>query len=132
MLEQLADALRAQDASGVVDTLTDDVILRVAVHDEPFAGAAAARWILGTVLDGVLHDIVIGETIGRDGEAATLLFTAQVAERPGRADGLLVVRPGDGRPISDLTVFLRPLGALQALAEEMGRRLGGPPPEGIA
>jgi len=47
--------------------------------------------------------------------------------------GLLVARTevdGDGR-ISELTVFLRPLG-LAALAEEMGRRLGGPRPDGLA
>ena len=43
-----------------------------------------------------------------------------------RADGLLLARPDESGRIADLTVFLRPLGALQALADEMGRRLGGP------
>ena len=47
--------------------------------------------------------------------------------------GLLVrtVVDGDGR-ISELTVFLRPLAGLAALAKEMGRRLGGPRPDGLA
>jgi hypothetical protein len=58
--------------------------------------------------------------------------TRRVAAHPGRADGLLVVRPGQDGPISDLTVFLRPLTALQALAEEMGRRMGEPRPGGAA
>ncbi|MBV9817296.1 MAG: nuclear transport factor 2 family protein [Solirubrobacterales bacterium] len=130
MLERLAQAFAAQDAAGVAATLADDVTLRVAVHDEPFEGAAGARQILETVLDGVLHDIAVGETIG-GGDAAAVLFTAQVASRPGAADGLLVVRPADGGPIADLTVFLRPLGALQELAAEMGRRLGTPKPTGM-
>jgi len=131
MLEQLAHALEAADAAAVVKTMADDVTLRVAVHDQPFEGRPAAAQILGAVLDGVLHDIEVSETI--DGhDAAVLMFTTQVAEFPGRADGLLVVRSEPGGRISDLTVFLRPLAALQALAEEMGRRLGGPRPSGSA
>lgn len=60
------------------------------------------------------------------------MFSTGVAGYPGRADGLLVLRPDDGGRISDLTVYLRPLAALAALAEEMGRRLGGPRPDGRA
>jgi hypothetical protein len=127
MLEQLAHALEAADAAAVVETMADEVTLHVAVHDQPFEGQPAATQILGAVLDGVLHDIEVSETIGGH-DAAVLMFTAQVAEFPSRADGLLVVRSEPGGLISDLTVFLRPLAALQALAEEMGRRLGGPPP----
>ena len=93
--------------------------------------ATAATQILGAVLDGALHDIEVLQTIdGHDG--AVLMFSTGVAGHPGRADGLLVVRSGGDGRISDLTVFLRPLAALQALAEEMGRRLGGPRPDGGA
>jgi SnoaL-like domain len=131
MLEQLAQALEAADAAAVVETMADDVTLRVAVHDQPFEGRPAAAQILGAVLDGVLHDIEVSETIGGD-DAAVLMFTAQVTEYPGRGDGLLVVRSDQGGRICDLTVYLRPLAALQALAAEMGRRLGGPSPAGSA
>lgn len=131
MLERFAQAFAAEDAAGVAAMLADDVTLRVAVHEEPFEGRAAARQILDTVLDGVLHGITTRETIGHGRDAAALLFTAQVAGRPGPADGLLVVRPADGGPIRDLTVFLRPLGALGELAAEMGRRLGAPEPKGM-
>lgn len=127
MLEELARALEAEDAAGVVATMTDDVRLHVAVHDQAFEGAPAARHILGTVLDGVLHHIKVTETI--EGSATTVvLFTTHVAGYPGVADGLLVVRPDTTGRIRDLTVFLRPLPALSALADEMGRRLGGPRP----
>ncbi|MDQ2729167.1 MAG: hypothetical protein M3Y91_15215 [Actinomycetota bacterium] len=113
-------------------TMADDITLRVAVHDQPFEGAPAAAGILGLVLDGVLHHIEVVGTIGDDGEDAVLLFSAQVAGHPGRADGLFVARLGESGRIVDLTVFLRPLAALQALADEMGRRLGGPRPDGMA
>lgn len=132
MLEQLAQALEAADAAAVVKTMAGDVTLRVAVHDEPFEGLAAATQILGAVLGGALHDIEVTQTIDGGHDAAVLMFRAQVAEHPGRADGLLVVRSDGGGRIRDLTVFLRPLAALQALAEEMGRRLGGPRPDGRA
>jgi hypothetical protein len=60
------------------------------------------------------------------------MFSALVAAHPGRADGLLVVRSGPDGRITDLTVFLRPLAALQALADQMGPRLSGPRPDGSA
>lgn len=122
MLEQLAHALETADAAAV-ETMAGEVTLRVAVHDEPFEGRPAASQVLGAVLDGVLHDINVTETV--DGhDAAVLIFSAQVVTHPGRAgrDGL----------ISDLTVFLRPLAALQVLANQMGRRLGAPRPDGSA
>jgi hypothetical protein len=60
------------------------------------------------------------------------MFSTQVAGYRGRADGLLVGRADGTDRISELTVFLRPLAALAALAQEMGRRLGGPRPDGLA
>ncbi len=127
MLEQLRQALEMTDAAALVAGLAEDVALRVAVHDEPYEGVAAAAHILGVVLDGVLRDVEVLESI-EGGDTAVLMFRARVAEHPGRADGLLVVRSGASGRISDLTVYLRPLAALQALDDEMGRRLGGPRP----
>ncbi|MBA2553863.1 MAG: hypothetical protein H0V10_09260 [Geodermatophilaceae bacterium] len=127
MLDQLARGLETADAVAVIATLAEDVTLRVAVHDQPFEGRPAAGAILGAVLDGALHDITVVETIEGDG-VTVLMLSAQVAEHPGRADGLLVVRPDATGQIKDLTVFLRPLPALNALADDMGRRLGGPLP----
>lgn len=129
MLEQLGHALEAADAAAVIATMAQDVTLRVAVHDEPFEGLPAATQILGAVLDGALHDIEVTQTIDSH-DGAVLMLRTGVAGHPGRADGLLVIRSDPDGRICDLTVFLRPLPALQALAEEMGRRLGGPRPDG--
>lgn len=129
MLDQLTRGLEASDAAAVVATMADDVTLRVAVHDAPFHGVAAVAHILDAVLDGALGDIQVTEKIGHD-DVVAVLFTAHVATYAGAADGLLVVRLDANARISDLTVFLRPLVALSALADEMGRRLGGPRPDG--
>lgn len=131
MLEELAQALASADAAAVVETMAQDVTLRVAVHDAPFQGRAAATQILTAVLDGALHDIEVVETIEGRGPAV-LMFTTGVAGNAGRAHGLLVIRPDGSGRISDLTVYLRPLAALMALAEEMGGRLVGPRPDGAA
>lgn len=126
-MDALTKAWQAGDLVALVDTLAEDVTLRVAVHDAPFQGRGAAAHILGAVLDGVLHHIEIGETItGPD--TTVLTFRVSVARHPGRADGLLLLRADDAGRVDDVTVFLRPLAALQALADEMGRRLGGPRP----
>lgn len=129
MLARLGQALAAADTTAVAEMMADDVTLRVAVHDGPFEGRPAAAQIPGAVLDGAWRDIRVTEAIdGRD--AAVLMFMARVGAYPGWAEGLMVVRSGRDGHISDLTVFLRPLAALQALAEEVGRRLGGPLPGG--
>ncbi|AWS43308.1 hypothetical protein [Streptosporangium sp. 'caverna'] len=129
MLDQLGRALAAEDATAVSAVLAEDVTLRVAVHDEPIEGIGAASHVIGAVLDGALHDIEVSATIV--GDTSVLMFSAQVAGHPGRADGLLVARQDRDERISDLTVFVRPLAALQALADEMGRRLGVPRPGGV-
>lgn len=63
MLRRLAQALASAAAASVVETMAEDVTLRVAVHDAPFHGCAAASQILTAVLDGALHDIQVVETI---------------------------------------------------------------------
>lgn len=118
------------DARAAVATLSDDVTLRVAVYDEPFHGKPAAEFILEAVLDGVLHDVEIVETVVADG-MQLLLFRTDVAGHQKRADGLVLARPG-ATGFTDVTVFLRPLVALQALSDEMGQRLGQPHPDGVA
>jgi hypothetical protein len=122
----LARALEAADPDAVLATLTDDVTLRVAVHDEPFVGRATAALVLRPVLAGALHDIEVTETHGgTHGDAPRIIgFRARVAGHAGPAEGLLLARPDASGRIADLTVYLRPLPALQALADEMGRRLG--------
>lgn len=130
-LRPLGLAFTAGDPAAVLATFAPDLTLHVAVHDEPFVGRDVAGQILGVVLDGVLTDIEVVETVEATGEGpAFLLFRASVEGYPRRADGLLVVRFDAVGAIRDLTVHLRPLAGLAALADAMGARLGGPRPDG--
>lgn len=128
MVDALARALEAGDHAAVMATVAPDVTLRVAVHDATFEGAEATSFILGVVLDGVLSDVRVEEAVeGRD--ATVLLFGVDVAGYAGRAQGALVTRVDAEGRVSELTLFLRPLPALLAVSDEVGRRTGGPPPE---
>lgn len=128
MIDQLRRGMEAADAAAVIETLADDVTLRVAVHDAPFEGRQAAAAVLGMVLDGVLSGIAVSETIAGD-TATVVMFDADVVGYSPRAQGLVVARADEEARVRELTVFLRPLAALRAVSDEMGRRFGGPPPE---
>jgi hypothetical protein len=131
MLKQLAHALKAADAAAMAETIGDDITLRVAVHDDPSKVGRPPPRSSAPSSTGVLYDIKVTETI--DGhDTAVLMSSAQVAGYRGQVDGLLVVGSGGSGRMSDLTVFLRLPEALQALGDEMGRRMGGPRPEGGA
>jgi hypothetical protein len=124
MSTELKKALEAGDVEAAIGMLDDDVVLRVAVHDDPFPGRDLAAGILRLVIGGeILHEIEVVESIGEPGEACVLRFTSRVAGYDGSAEGVLIVRSGRSGPIEDLTVFLRPLAALQALSDEVARRL---------
>jgi hypothetical protein len=60
-------------------------------------------------------------------EAATsvLVFRAGVGGR--EVDGIDLIREDADGLVADITVLVRPLSGLTALAEEVGRRLGAPP-----
>lgn len=125
MPTELKKALETGDVEAAIGMLDDDVVLRVAVHDDPFPGRDLAAGILRLVIGGeVLDEIEVVESIGEPGEARVLRFTSRVAGHDGSAEGVLIVRGGRSGPIEDLTVFLRPLAALQALSDEVARRLG--------
>lgn len=122
---ELRNALKAGDVEAVIGLLDGDVVLRVAVHDDPFHGKDVAAGILRLVIGGgVLHGIEVVESIGGQGETNVLRFTSRIAGYDGSAEGAFIVRAGTDGAIEDLTVFVRPLAALQALSDEVGRRLG--------
>jgi hypothetical protein len=125
MPTELKKALEAGDVEAAIGMFGDDVVLRVAVHDDPFRGRELAAGILRLVIGGeILQEIEVVESIGEPGEACVLRFTSRVTGYDRSAEGVLIVRGGGSGPIEDLTVFLRPLAALQALSDEVGRRLG--------
>lgn len=129
ILHTVRSGLESADIQLLASVMAPDVRLQVAVHDEPFVGRDDAIAVLGLVVGDVIHDVRVDEVI--DADPGVLLFTAVIAGYHRRAQGLLVVRSDTDEQVSELIVFVRPLAALQAVSDEVGRRLGmppGPPP----
>lgn len=121
-------ALERWDTSAIVDALADDVLIHVAVHDEPMRGKEIAAFLFGVLAEEVGAVTVTDEII--EGEKAVILFETSIGERA--AQGLNVLRLDDAGVIRELTVFFRPLGALTLIAQVVGGRMAerfGPPPQ---
>lgn len=122
-----ADAFRAGVESGDVDAalraLAPDVVLHSPVTFRAFEGAEVVGHVLRTVSQ-VFQDFRYTDHL-REGPTSILVFRARVGER--EVDGIDLIREDAKGRVADITVMVRPLSGLTALAEEMGRRLGAPP-----
>jgi hypothetical protein len=112
-------ALSAWDHDALIASLREDVVIRVAVHDEPMQGKQTADFLFG-VLRQELNDFGLSDEIV-EGDKAVVLFDAQI--RGQSAHGLNVVMlDGDGL-VRELTGFFRPLPTLQLISEVIGARM---------
>ncbi|HZC14521.1 MAG TPA: hypothetical protein VE270_10930 [Thermoleophilaceae bacterium] len=121
-------ALASWDHDGLMAALTDDVVIRVAVHDAPMEGKQVADFLFG-VLSEELGEVVVTEEI-LEGDKAVVLFETSI--RGQKAQGLNVLHYGESGAIRDLTVFFRPLASLSLIAEVIGARMAerfGPAPD---
>jgi SnoaL-like domain len=120
-------AVEAHDVDALTDALAEDVLFRSPVVYRPYEG----REVVATILSAVARVFEDFEYVQRfeSGDRAALIFKARVGER--EVDGLDLLRlDGDGK-VSELTVMVRPMSGVQALAESMGEeleRLGVAPP----
>jgi hypothetical protein len=126
-----SQALAAFVQASILATLSDDVTIRVAVHDEPLLGKGTASFLFG-VLTQELTPFELTEEIV-EGDKSVILFETSLRGR--RAHGLNVVKYQPDGLVGELTVFFRPLAAMQLVAEVIGdhmaQRFGTPPPEGL-
>ena len=114
------EMVEARDLDALPGLLADDVVLHSPVTFRPFEGRDAVAFVLGKVAQ-VFEDFRYVAEMERDG-LTTLVFEARVGDRS--VQGVDLVRVREDGLIDDITVLVRPLSGLQALAEEMGRRLG--------
>jgi hypothetical protein len=123
MSDRFRAAVEAADLDGVAALLADDVVLHSPVTFRPFEGRDVVAHVLRTVF-GVFEDFrYVDELAGA--ETTALVFRARVGDR--EVEGIDYLREGADGLIEDITVLVRPLSGLQALAAEMQRRLGAPP-----
>jgi hypothetical protein len=123
-------AVESEDRDALTEALSDDVVFRSPVVFKAYQGRPVVSTILTEGALNVFEDFRYRHQL-EDGDVAALVFEARVGDR--YVDGLDLLRfDADGR-VAELTVMVRPMSGLNALAEAMGRefeRLGITPPTG--
>jgi hypothetical protein len=112
-------AVEALNLDDMMAPFAEDAVLHSPITHKPFEGKAAIRQILGILLE-VFQDFRYTDELDADGVKA-LVFRARAGERD--LEGIDLIRfDAEGR-IVDLTVFIRPRSAIEALLAEVAPRL---------
>ena len=112
-------AVESGDPQAVIDRLAPDVTFRSPVVYKPYEGRDAVGVVLGAVFQ-VFEDFRYVSEVS-DGDLEVLVFEARVGDR--ELQGVDIVRVGDDGLVSELTVLVRPMSGMMALAEVMRARL---------
>ena len=112
-------AVEAGDLNAVVDALSPDVVFRSPVVYKPYEGRELVSVVLGAAVR-VFEDFEYVRRIESD-DGVALIFKARVGDR--ELDGLDLLRFDDDGLITELTVMVRPMSGMHALAEAMQRML---------
>lgn len=106
-----------------IASLHPDVVFRSPVVYKPYEGRDTVAVVLRAV-GQTFEDFRYVREIGQPGDRNTaLLFKARVGDRD--IDGADFFVTDDEGLITELTVMVRPMSGMHALAEAMGRRLAG-------
>lgn len=118
-------AAEAKDIDLLRETLAEDVVLHSPILFKGFEGRDTALFVLANVIE-VFEDFRYLDEIQGD-DTIALRFAAKV-DGKFEIEGIdYLTLDADGR-VTDLTVFLRPLKAVNAFNEQMSARLGAAPP----
>jgi hypothetical protein len=112
-------AVESGDHAGMVAALAPDAVLRSPVSFKPFEGTEAIGALFAALLEA-FEDFRYTDELQGDGICG-LAFEARVGDR--EVQGVDLLRFDESGRISELTVMVRPLSAVTALAEAVGSRL---------
>jgi SnoaL-like domain len=122
-------AVEAKDLGALNDLLAPDVAFLSPVVYRPYEGRELVSKVLAAA-SRVFEDFEYVRRLESDNQVA-LVFRARVGDR--EVDGLDLVRFDDDGLVSELTVMVRPMSGVHALAAAMAEefeRLGITPPKG--
>ncbi len=120
-LQRWHQMIAAGDLSRLPELLHPQAVFRSPMAFTPYESAAAVNLILNTVVR-VFEDFAYHrELASTDGTDVVLEFSARVGDR--QLKGIDMIRFDETGLITDFEVMIRPMSGLQALGEEMGRRL---------
>ena len=112
-------AAEAKDFSAIDELFADDVVFNSPVVFKPYEGREALAMILSAVMR-VFESFRYVDQVEND-DVAMLLFKARIGER--ELDGVDILHFGDDDRATELTVMVRPMSGMHALAEAMQRQL---------
>lgn len=112
-------AAEAKDFSQVSELFSEDVVFRSPVVFKPYEGREALGMLLGAVVQ-VFEDFRYSEQV-EAGDTAVLMFEARAGDR--ELQGVDILKFGEDGKIRELTVMVRPMSGVNALAEHMKRML---------
>ncbi len=112
-------AAEAKDFAQAPELFADDVTFRSPVVFKPYEGRDALLVLLGAVVQ-VFEDFRYLEQV-ETGDTAVLMFAAKVGDR--ELQGVDILRFGADDKIVELTVMVRPMSGMHALAERMSAML---------
>lgn len=113
------EAVEAGDVEAATALLAEDVVFRSPAVFAPYKGRAVVEMILRAVF-ATFEDFRYSDALEGD-DVSALVFSARVGDRG--LDGVDLIRLDDEGRIRELTVFVRPMSGLRALADAMGERL---------
>jgi hypothetical protein len=112
-------AAEAEDLDLLVETLREDVVLHSPILFRGFEGREVVSTVL-THVSATLEDLTYTDELS-DGRTVALRFKAKVGDR--EVEGLDFLELDEEGKIAELTVFMRPLSAINAFNERMTERL---------
>jgi SnoaL-like protein len=112
-------AVESGEPGAVVDRLAPDVTFRSPVVFKPYEGREAVSVVLAAVFQ-VFEDFRYTDEVA-GGDLELLVFEARVGDR--ELQGVDIVRLGADGLVAELTVLVRPMSGMMALAEAMRERL---------
>ncbi len=120
-LAQWHELIADHDLRGLPELLHLQAVFRSPMAFTPYAGAPVVSMILNTVVK-VFEDFTYHRELATaDGLSAVLEFSARVGDR--ELKGIDLIRFDEDGKIVEFEVMIRPMSGLQALGDEMGRRL---------
>jgi hypothetical protein len=113
-------AIEAGDEDGAVATLAHDVVFRSPAVYKAYRGKEQVEPLLRLVATVFENFRYTNEW--RDGRTTILFFEANVGDR--ELQGVDILEDDEAGKVNALTVMIRPLSGLQAVATAMAQRLG--------
>jgi len=107
--------------SQLPELLHPQAVFRSPMAFTPYESATAVSLILNTVVTVFKDFTYHRELASEDGLNVVLEFSARVGDR--QLKGIDMIRFDEAGLITDFEVMVRPISGLQALGDEMGRRL---------